>query len=85
MGLCLLEELVSTGWHEDWNLPARRGQGSREKMDIPGHDWAGNGHTRYLWGRFLPQALWQTILTGFAGDFCVFLKNIKKSDSFFSC
>lgn len=51
MSLCLLEELVSTGWHEAWDLPARRGQGGRERTDIPGHDWAGNGHTKVPVGK----------------------------------
>lgn len=37
---------MSTGWHEAWDLPAGRGQGSRERTGIPGYDWAGNGHTK---------------------------------------
>lgn len=42
-GLCLLEELVSTGWLEVWDLPFRRGQGGRKRMGVPGHDWGAKG------------------------------------------
>lgn len=50
-GLCLLEELVSTGWREAWDLPARRGLGGRERVGIPGHDWGGSGHTKVPVGK----------------------------------
>lgn len=51
MGLCLLEELVPTRWHEAWDLPAGRGQGDRERTGVPGRDWGAGGHTKVPVGK----------------------------------
>lgn len=78
-GLCLLEELVSTGWHEAWDLPARRGQGGRERTGVPGHDWAGNGHTKVPVGKVSATGPVTNISKRLCWGFLCVLKKISKN------
>lgn len=76
------ERWASACW-KSWCLQ----DGTKLGTSLPGGDReAGRGQAslaiaglematpRCLWGRFLPQALWQTFLTGFARDFYVLKK-----------
>jgi len=66
------------------HLPARRGQGSRERMGVPGCDWGGNGRTKVPVGKVSATSPVTNISSRVCWEFLCLLKKYQKICLFLS-